>query len=511
MAEFEPPLTPEDTQPTHTRIHFDDTNPTAPIRPKSSHKARWIVLGIVGGLILIIAVIALIAVLIGNNEEDPTAISIQFVVDGQALLVDTFAETVADLLIEQDVTIDSGDYLSHQPTTALEANMRVEITHAQTVLVTRDGNTSIVHTLTDNPLEIIENAGVTLTDTDRILIDNTRVTREELATWDSVITSIDIQSAFTFQIQDGTTLIDMTTNVQTVGEALTEAGISLFLADNVTPDVSTSLAQDMLITITRSRELTIVADGNSTQTRTNAETLGEALSEAGIVLSGLDYVVPDETTAVISGLSARVIRVTEEIITEEEVIPYNSALQADASLNLDARQVIQAGQTGLQQYTYRIRYENGVEISRDLELNEQIRPPVSEIVAYGTNVVIRVLNTPNGPVEYWRRLRVYATSYHPAALGGDDITATGERLRFGVVAADPTVISYYTNVYIEGYGVGTIYDTGGPRSTPYWIDLGYSDDDFVGWSRWAEVYILTPVPENVNYLIPLNENGGPLP
>lgn len=511
MAEFDPQITPDDTQPTHTHLHFDDTNPTAPIRPKKSHKGRWMLFGVVGGALLIIGIIAVIAVVVGDQEDDPVAISVQFSVDGQALLLDTFAETVGDLLTEQNVTVESGDYLSHLPQTRLEANMRIEVTHAQTILVTRDGNTSIVRALTANPMDIIESAGVTINETDRILIDGTRVTRAEFEAWDNPISSIDIQSAFTFQIQDGDARIDMTTNAQTVGEALSEAGISLFLADTVTPDVSTPLAQDMLISITRSREMTIVADGNSIQTRTNAETVGQALSEAGIVLSGLDYVVPDENTPVISGISARVIRVTEEIITEEETIPYESALQADASLNLDTRQVIQAGQTGLQQYTYRVRYENGVEISRDLELNEQVRAPVSEIIAYGTNIVVRVLDTPNGPVEYWRRLRVYATSYHPAALGGDDITATGERLRYGVVAADPTVISYYSNVYVEGYGVGTIYDTGGPRTTPYWIDLGYSDDDFVGWSRWAEVYILTPIPENVNYLIPLNENGGPLP
>jgi hypothetical protein len=43
------------------------------------------------------------------------------------------------------------------------------------------------------------------------------------------------------------------------------------------------------------------------------------------------------------------------------------------------------------------------------------------------------------------------------------------------------------------------------------VDLGYSDADFVGWSRWVDVYLLLPVPESVDYLLPLNYRGGPIP
>jgi hypothetical protein len=45
-------------------------------------------------------------------------------------------------------------------------------------------------------------------------------------------------------------------------------------------------------------------------------------------------------------------------------------------------------------------------------------------------------------------------------------------------------------------------DTGGPRSFPLWIDLGYSDAEFRPWSRYVNVYILTPVPPNIDYIVP---------
>jgi 3D (Asp-Asp-Asp) domain-containing protein len=137
--------------------------------------------------------------------------------------------------------------------------------------------------------------------------------------------------------------------------------------------------------------------------------------------------------------------------------------------------------------------------------------PMNEVVAYGTRITVRTIETPDGVLEYWRKFRMYATSYYPAELGGDNITSIGETLRKGIVAINPRIIPYRLNVYVFGYGVGRTADTGGPRTTPYWIDLGYSDEDFVGWSRWVDVYVLTPIPETVNYLLPLNENGGPIP
>ena len=42
----------------------------------------------------------------------------------------------------------------------------------------------------------------------------------------------------------------------------------------------------------------------------------------------------------------------------------------------------------------------------------------------------------------------------------------------------------------------------GPLYRPLFIDLGYSDDDFVPWSRWVDVYLLAPVPAEIQYLLP---------
>ncbi|HRF99145.1 MAG TPA: G5 domain-containing protein, partial [Aggregatilineales bacterium] len=83
-------------------------------------------------------------------------------------------------------------------------------------------------------------------------------------------------------------------------------------------------------------------------------------------------------------------------------IGYESVLQADANLDLDRRAVIQAGQQGIWQKNYRVRYENGVEIQRELVEELMVQSPVNEVIAYGTKITIRTIDTPEGTMEYWR-------------------------------------------------------------------------------------------------------------
>lgn len=494
----------DDTQPIKPRA--DDTQPVAAVMPPARRALlRWLLLPV--GIILL--ALAGAALLRGNS--DPREIDVVLVIAGQEQTITTEADTVAQLLVEQDISLDAGDVLWPGLISTLQPGLRIELSRARTVSLTVDGMTSILRTTAENPEEILRSAGLTLAAADRVVVDGTETSAAALITWPVPATNITIERAVTIEIVDGSQTRSVATTEDTVGEALFSAGVTLFLADTVTPDPGTPISAGLRIVVDRSRPVTIIADGSRIETRVSGQTVGAALTEAGVTLAGLDYVVPGEDEPVVPGMSLRVIRVTEDFITEEDILPFTTIYQADANLALDQRSVIQAGQTGLRRRVLRARYENGIEISRALETDEQVRDPVNQIIAYGTNIVVRTLETPGGPVQYWRRLRVYATSYHPAALGGDNITATGRVLTRGIVAIDPRIIPYFTNIYVEGYGVGLAADTGGPRSTPYWVDLGYDDDNYVGWSRWVDLYVLTPVPENVNYLLPENARGGPVP
>ncbi len=500
---FEPESTSlDDTQPIHSQ-RTDALQDTQPVKPLRTRLLRALL--VVAGL----ALVMLAVVLTFSRRDSPQPIMRLTLVDaGNSRPVTTEAQTVADLLREQDIEINAGDIVTPGLITPLEDGLQIEIERARTVTIIVDELTTVLRTTLDTPDNILRNAGITASANDRILIDGTRAQLTDLVTWPVPVTTIMIERALNIIIVDGDSTISLATTRDTVGDALAEAGITLFLADNITPSVSTPISEGLHIMVDRSRALTIVADGRRQETRTNRATIGDALAEAGIILSGLDYTVPAEDESVVGGISVRVIRVTEDVLTEQETIPYDSVYQPDENLELDRRQVLQGGLNGVIERTIRIRYENGTEVRREVEAENVVQELQNEIVAYGTQIVIRTVDTPDGPVEYWRHLSVYATSYHPAALGGDNITATGRVLEFGVVAADPRIIPYYTRVYVPSYGVGEILDTGGPRSSPYWIDLGYSDEDFQGWSRLWEIYLLTPVPETVNYLLPSASRGG---
>lgn len=495
----EPPFSPDDTQP--TRPTLGDTQPLPVVRPDRS---RWMLLAVMLlSSLSLMATVALAVSLAGPSaSEVPQEIPITLVVGTEQRDLLTQARSVDALLAEEGVLLGPDDALSPPADTALTPNMVVTVARARAVQVSLDDDTWTVRTPFELPFDVLNAAGVMLADGDRVWIDGQEVAPGDVVLWPLPVSEIRIMRAAVLTIVDGGSSIEHRTTAETIGEALYEAGITLYLSDLVEPDLSAPILDDVRVTIRRAQPVTIEVDGTALETRVQGRTVGDALAEAGVALIGMDYAIPGDSSPIVPGMTIRVLRVTEEIITEEEELPYETIFQADASMELDTRQVVQAGQTGLRRILTRVNYENGYEISRSPAGEELVREVQNEVVAYGTNIVLRTIDTPEGPREYWRKLRVYATSYHPAALGGDNITSIGETLRKGIVAADPGIIRYGTSVFVPGYGTGVIADTGGPRSSRYWIDLGYSDEDYQSWSRYVDIYLLAPVPANITYLLP---------
>ncbi len=135
--------------------------------------------------------------------------------------------------------------------------------------------------------------------------------------------------------------------------------------------------------------------------------------------------------------------------------------------------------------------------------------PKDQVFAYGTKIVIRELETPYGTIQYWRKLRVLATSYTAATSGKTrdhpeyGITRVGWRARKGIVAVDPTVINLKTKMYVPGYGIGDVGDTGGAIKGLR-IDLCYDEDNLVLWKKWVDIYLLAPPPppDQIRYVLP---------
>ena len=356
------------------------------------------------------------------------------------------------------------------------------------------------------PAAILRQAGISLSLNDRILSNGLPVEVDQPIT-NSPIT-LQIRRAVPLTIVSSSGQQQIQSSAFTVGETLAEASGWLRAGDKVEPALNSPVTDGMTITISSTHALTVSVDGKVMQIQSSARTVGEALTEAGIPLLGLDTSLPAAHEPLPSDRFAqiKVVRVSESILLTQKPIPFESELVASADVPLDQTQILQPGENGLTVQRIRIRYEDGNEVSRTSENETLVRPPKTRLLGYGTKVEVQTALVDGVQIEYWRAMQMYATAYSPCRSGGDRCysgTSSGKRLAKGMVALR---YSWYLAMggqplYIPGYGFATVEDVCGGCVGKPWIDLGYSDDDYQQWSSWVTVYFLTPVPSNVIYVL----------
>lgn len=357
------------------------------------------------------------------------------------------------------------------------------------------------------PSKILAEAGIVHNPKDRLLIDGFSVSPDgPLA--DSPI-ALQIRRAVNVTLSSPQGEQAIQTSAFTVGEALQEAGIQLAANDKVDPPlqfpISSLQSSNFTVIISPSKPLSITVDGKTIHTASSARTVGEAMAEAGIPLLGLDYSLPPEEEALPPDGQVRVVRVSESILLAQKPIPFESELVASADVLLDQTQILSPGEVGLSVERIRVRYEDGVEVFRLTEEETLVRPPKTRTLAYGTKVEVRTAVVDGVTLEYWRAVQMYATSYSPCRLGTStcgSTTASGKQLQKGMVALRTDLYRSMRGqpLYVPGYGHATVEDACGGCSGQ-WIDLGYSDDDYQAWFSWVTVYFLTPVPQNIVYIL----------
>ncbi len=424
-------------------------------------------------------------------------------VDGpQRETLTSYVLTVGDVLATEGIALGSADRLWPEAGAWLADGQTITITRAAQVQIWADGKTHTLLTHEQLPANLFALAGILLFPGEQLLRDNAPI-RPDQRLPAAPFHFLQVRRAVPLTVSEGAHSHTFASRAPTLGEALWEAQIHLQLIDQVSPPESALLDAPLQAAVTPARPITIDVAGQITlQVHTTAVTVGAALSEAGIPLQGLDYSQPPAESPLPADGLIRIVRVREDILLEQELLAFTTQTQPLPEVEIDTQQIVQVGEYGLTAKRVRVRYENGLEISRQTEAEWVAAEPKPRIVGYGTKIVVRVLDTPAGPIEYWRALNMYATSYYPAAVG-NDITATGMLLEKGVVGIDPRHIPYFTNLYVPGYGLAVAADTGG-GIVPRLIDLGFSDDDFELWHQYVTVYFLTPVPpeDQISWIIP---------
>lgn len=430
--------------------------------------------------------------------------------DIQPVMIRGNYATVGEVLAAANLTLRPEDVVQPAPDVPADPQTAIQISRARSVLVRTEDNSHTYWTQQTTIAALLNEISLVPQRTDQVFADGTQVAFGALNDT-AVPTTLEIGKFLTITIQDGTQQQTLRTAKQTVGQALQEAGITIYAADSVSPALSSWLEPNMVIRVQRSFPVTIVVDGRVIETRTAQTNPLAVLSEAGIGLIGYDYTRPNADHLLQAGDTIEVIRVTEDFRIQDEPIPYQTLWQGTDDLEIDQRAVISYGVPGIQRQRVRVRYENGTAVSETIDGEWTAREPVNEVIGYGTNIVIRTIATPAGTREYWRVVRMRVTSYTAASSGkapgdpGYGITASGRPAGTGIVAIDRSVVPFRSSVYVPGYGIGYAGDTGG-GVRGRWIDLGYDEDEYVSWSGYVDVYYLTPVPspDNINYLIPQN-------
>jgi len=479
------------------------------------------------GLLALVATLTLASILTVGYFQTQTQVTL--VVDGRPEFLRTHQTSVEALLKETGLEVRSKDIVSPGLEASLADREMISVQRARPATVQVDDRTIETQTHSQTLGELLQELGIVLQPRDRVIIEGQEVSltaslpehnptsrlvssRSGNRDWhgqeDSSLHVV-IQRAVPIHLDNSGHLVTIYTTKATVGEALRDEGINLYLGDRVDPDLGSSVSADMQVEIQRSKPATIQVDNRFIRTRTLGETVSEALAQEGVTLLGKDYTVPDVDTPIINEAAIRVVRVKEETIIEQEPISFETAWQPDPNLELDHQRLDQEGEDGVTKRRIYVVYEDSQEVERALEAEWVDQEPTNKVIAYGTKVVQRELETPEGDFTYWRKVRALATSYTAATSGKSrdhplyGITRLGWEMRGGIVAVDPQVISLETEVYVPGYGVGVAADTGGKVRGRH-VDLGYEEDELELWYEWVDVYLLSPPPpaNQIHWVLP---------
>ncbi|WP_039766289.1 MULTISPECIES: ubiquitin-like domain-containing protein [unclassified Caldicellulosiruptor] len=282
----------------------------------------------------------------------------------------------------------------------------------------------------------------------------------------------------------------------TVKEVLEENGITITKDDYISPSLDSKIDENTKIVIKRAFEVKILVDDEEKVVYIPTGTVEDAIKKAGVSLGKSDKVnlplsqILDKPTVI------KITRVKEKIVVEKQNIPFSTITKTNYRMDHGKQKVVQQGQDGILEKKFKIVVEDGKEVERKLIGQRIIKSPKPRIIEVGA---IRWFKTSRGEIVRYKKVyTMIATAYSltPSDTGKSPghpdygRTATGHRVRRGVVAVDPRVIPLGTRLYIEGYGFATALDTGSAIKGNR-IDLFVEKDAYKFGVRRVKVYVLT--------------------
>jgi 3D (Asp-Asp-Asp) domain-containing protein/uncharacterized protein YabE (DUF348 family) len=272
------------------------------------------------------------------------------------------------------------------------------------------------------------------------------------------------------------------TSAETVSEFFDERGVALTPRDTLNMEYSDPLESGSKIEIKRGFYINVSIDGNIDRFKVSQNTSVGAFIRMFETERQKNYYYSGSLINILN--SDEMVYLTayrEETVTVEEEIPFDIQTQETADLIIGTEKVAQEGQPGKKISVYKVLFLGDAEQSRELISEDTVVASLPEIILAGTarpsptpvpkSAVSDNLGVEAAAVDfgYSQVYTMVATAYTagPESTGkspgmaGYGITASGMRVRPGVVSVDPQIIPLGTRLYVEGYGYSLAADTGG--------------------------------------------------
>ncbi len=278
-------------------------------------------------------------------------------------------------------------------------------------------------------------------------------------------------------VEDGAP-VKYTTAAATVDAFLHERKIEPAAADFVSVPRDASVADEMTIEYRPAAGYRVIADGNENAVTLAADTVGDVLKAAHIVLGPFDDVDPAPGERPPADGQIRVTRVNVWNETKTARIPHRTEVRLEATVAPGRTQVLDAGADGVKETVYQYVQRGAEQPVRTVVASRVARAPKTRIVVRGLGEyeAFRALAQAGISTSLsiaGTALRMIATAYIPQCYGCSGITRIGLPAGHGVVAVDPRVIPLGTKLYIPGYGHAVAGDTGSAINGRR-IDLGFN-------------------------------------
>ncbi|TET54561.1 MAG: DUF348 domain-containing protein, partial [Anaerolineales bacterium] len=217
------------------------------------------------GLKATAALVVVVSAVVAGYVYTLTPITI--VVDGAEQQMRTHQDTVGGALLHAGLLLHPEDYIFHgQPVEGsslavpLDPSLPIEVERARLVTITADGHTVPVRTHAASVEEVLMEASVSLLPGDDLHVQGEFVPNALQGSPPGSVRVV-IQRAIPFTIHEDGQASTYQTTATTVGEALQQAGITIYLADGVSPGLGETMSAGLHVYLDRSVPVTVGVDG----------------------------------------------------------------------------------------------------------------------------------------------------------------------------------------------------------------------------------------------------------